>query len=65
MTSDTNPNVHITSVITHHVGLGREPGYKEWIKGIAADARNFDGYLGARIWRLRCNRRSERTGSSA
>jgi antibiotic biosynthesis monooxygenase (ABM) superfamily enzyme len=51
MTSDTDPSVHVTAVITHHVRPGREPGYEEWLKGIAADARNFDGYLGAHILR--------------
>jgi antibiotic biosynthesis monooxygenase (ABM) superfamily enzyme len=44
-------SVHVTAVITHRVRPGREMGYEEWLKGIAADSRNFDGYLGAHILR--------------
>ncbi len=44
-------SVHVTAVITHRVRPGRETGYEEWLKGIAADSRNFDGYLGAHILR--------------
>lgn len=44
-------SVHVTAVITHRVRPGRESGYEEWIKGIAPDARRFDGYLGAHILR--------------
>ena len=47
----TDPGVHVTAVITHRVRPGRESGHDEWIKGIAADARGFDGYLGAHILR--------------
>jgi antibiotic biosynthesis monooxygenase (ABM) superfamily enzyme len=47
----TDPGVHVTAVITHRVRPGREAGHEEWIKGIAADARGFDGYLGAHILR--------------
>ena len=46
-----DPSVHVTAVITHRVRPGREAGYEEWIKGIAADSRSFDGYLGAHIIR--------------
>ena len=46
-----DPSVHVTAVITHRVRPGRETGYEEWIKGIAADSRNFEGYLGAHILR--------------
>ena len=46
-----DPSVHVTAVITHRVRPGRETGYEEWIKGIAADARKFEGYLGAHILR--------------
>lgn len=46
-----DPSVHVTAVITHRVRPGREAGYEEWIQGIAADARNFEGYLGAHILR--------------
>ena len=44
-------SVHVTAVITHRVRLGRETGYEEWLKGIAADSRNFEGYQGAHILR--------------
>jgi antibiotic biosynthesis monooxygenase (ABM) superfamily enzyme len=44
-------SVHVTAVITHRVRPGREPGYDEWIKGIATDARSFEGYLGAHFIR--------------
>ena len=46
-----DPGVHVTAVITHRVRPGREAGHAEWIKGIAADARGFEGYLGAHILR--------------
>ncbi|MEB3353366.1 MAG: antibiotic biosynthesis monooxygenase [Cyanobacteriota bacterium] len=46
-----DPSIQVTAVITHRVRPGREAGYEEWIKGIAADARNFSGYLGAHILR--------------
>jgi antibiotic biosynthesis monooxygenase (ABM) superfamily enzyme len=46
-----DPSIQVTAVITHRVRPGREPGYEEWIKGIAADARSFEGYLGAHILR--------------
>ena len=46
-----DPSVHVTAVITHQVRPGREAGHEEWIKGIAADARLFAGYLGAQILR--------------
>ncbi len=42
---------HVTAVITHRVRLGREAGYEEWIKGISADARQFEGHLGVSILR--------------
>ena len=42
---------HVTAVITHRVRSGRETGYEEWIKGIAAAAREFEGHLGANILR--------------
>jgi len=40
---------HVTAVITHRVRSGREQGYRAWIKGIAADVRQFDGHLGVNI----------------
>ena len=48
-----NPNQHVTAVITHRVRSGREAGYEEWIKGIAAAARKFAGHLGVNILRPR------------
>ncbi|MEM8603170.1 MAG: antibiotic biosynthesis monooxygenase [Cyanobacteria bacterium P01_H01_bin.121] len=47
----TNISQHVTAVITHQVRAGREAGYEEWIKGIAADARQFEGHLGVNILR--------------
>jgi antibiotic biosynthesis monooxygenase (ABM) superfamily enzyme len=44
-----DPNQHVTAVITHRVRPGREEGYEAWIKGIAADARRYDGHLGVHI----------------
>jgi len=46
-----DPSVSITAVITHRVLPGREGGYDQWLQGIAADARNCTGYLGAHILR--------------
>ena len=46
-----DPSIQVTAVITHRVRPGREAGYEEWIKGIGADARSFNGYLGAHILR--------------
>lgn len=46
-----DPSISVTAVITHRVRPGREAGYEEWIKGIATDARSFNGYLGAHILR--------------
>jgi antibiotic biosynthesis monooxygenase (ABM) superfamily enzyme len=58
MTTVNNPHnpmidksQHVTAVITHRVRAGREGGYEEWIKGIAADARQFAGHLGVNILR--------------
>lgn len=42
---------HVTAVITHQVRSGREAGYEEWIRGIAAAARQFEGHLGVNILR--------------
>ena len=46
-----DPSISVTAVITHRVRAGREAGYEDWLKGIAADARGFNGYLGAHILR--------------
>lgn len=45
------PNISVTAVITHRIRPGREAGYEDWLEGIAADARGFNGYLGAHILR--------------
>ncbi|MEM7772763.1 MAG: antibiotic biosynthesis monooxygenase [Cyanobacteria bacterium P01_A01_bin.37] len=42
---------HVTAVISHRVKAGRKKGYEEWIRGIAAAAREFDGHLGVSILR--------------
>lgn len=47
----TDNSQHVTAVITHRVRSGREAGYEAWIKGIAADARQFEGHLGVNILR--------------
>ena len=47
----TDNSQHVTAVITHRIRSGRETGYEEWIKGIAADARQFKGHLGVNILR--------------
>ena len=44
-------NHHVTAVITHRVKAGRQAGYEEWIKGISAAARKFEGHLGVSILR--------------
>jgi len=46
-----DPTTSVTAVITHLVRQGREAGYDEWLQGIGADARVFNGYLGAHILR--------------
>lgn len=46
-----DPSMSVTAVITHRVRPGREAGYDAWLQGIAADARNCTGYLGAHILR--------------
>ena len=38
-------NYQVTAVISHIVRSGREQGYEEWFRGIAADARTFKGHL--------------------
>ncbi|MDY6939496.1 MAG: antibiotic biosynthesis monooxygenase [Cyanobacteriota bacterium] len=41
----------VTTVVSHHVCPGREAGYEEWLKGISAVARTFEGYMGVSIFR--------------
>lgn len=47
----TDYSQHVTAVITHRVRSGRQEGYEDWIKGIAAAAREFEGHLGVSILR--------------
>ncbi|MBE9068173.1 antibiotic biosynthesis monooxygenase [Leptolyngbya cf. ectocarpi LEGE 11479] len=51
--STSTQSHHVTAVITHRVKPGREQGYEEWIKGISAAAREFEGHLGVSILRPR------------
>ncbi|MEM9568509.1 MAG: antibiotic biosynthesis monooxygenase [Cyanobacteria bacterium P01_E01_bin.34] len=49
--STADKNQHVTAVITHRVQPDCTSSYEEWIKGISADARQFDGHLGVTILR--------------
>ncbi|MGK7910627.1 MAG: antibiotic biosynthesis monooxygenase [Synechococcus sp.] len=49
--STADKSQHVTAVITHRVQPDRTSNYEEWIKGISADARQFDGHLGVTILR--------------
>lgn len=51
MRDRTDTSHHVTAVITHRVKPGRTEGYEGWIKGISADARQFQGHLGVNILR--------------
>jgi uncharacterized protein len=46
LTIDTDENTQVTAIISHVVRPGREQGYEDWFRGIAADARKFKGHLG-------------------
>lgn len=46
-------NEQVTAVISHQIKPGREQGYEEWLKGIAADAKRFEGHCGVSIIRPR------------
>ncbi len=41
----------VTAIISHLVRPGREPGYEEWLHGIATAAHQFKGHLGVNIIR--------------
>ena len=45
----------VTTVISHRVKPGRREGYEEWLKGVTAVARTFEGYLGVSIFRPQPN----------
>lgn len=49
----------VTAVISHFVRKGREQGYEEWLKGISADARKFEGHCGLTILRPQPGTRSD------
>ncbi|NEQ81048.1 MAG: hypothetical protein F6K26_12580 [Moorea sp. SIO2I5] len=49
----------VTAVISHFVRKGREQGYEEWLKGISADARKFEGHCGLTILTPQPGTRSE------
>lgn len=52
MNSSTADSLHhVTAMITHRIKPGRNQGYEEWIKGIAAAARQFEGHCGVSILR--------------
>ncbi|MEO0803786.1 MAG: antibiotic biosynthesis monooxygenase [Cyanobacteria bacterium J06642_2] len=42
---------HVTAVITHRVRAGLTQEYEDWIKGISAAARAFEGHMGVSILR--------------
>lgn len=46
LTIGTDEDAQVTAIISHVVRPGREQGYEEWFRGIAADARTFKGHLG-------------------
>lgn len=52
MSNDLSPeNQQVTAVISHFVKPTRQAGYEEWLAGIAAVAREFEGYCGSSIIR--------------
>ena len=46
LTIGTDEESQVTAIISHVVRSGREQGYEEWFRGIAADAQTFKGHLG-------------------
>ncbi|MEM9245669.1 MAG: antibiotic biosynthesis monooxygenase, partial [Cyanobacteria bacterium P01_F01_bin.153] len=50
-TQDQIDNEQVTAIISHLVRPGREQGYEEWIHGISAAAKTFDGHQGVSIIR--------------
>lgn len=53
LTSGTEEDAQVTAIISHVIRSGREQGYEEWFRGIAADARTFKGHLGVSAIRPR------------
>lgn len=48
---ENKTNQQVTAVISHYIRPGREPGYEEWLTGISAAARQFEGHCGLTILR--------------
>ncbi|MEO1132263.1 MAG: antibiotic biosynthesis monooxygenase [Cyanobacteria bacterium J06639_1] len=46
---------HVTAVITHRVKEGQTQLYEQWIEGISAAARSFEGHIGVNILRPPAN----------
>ncbi|TFI54867.1 antibiotic biosynthesis monooxygenase [Mastigocladus laminosus UU774] len=53
LTIGTDEDAQVTAIISHIIRPGREQGYEEWFRGIAADARKFKGHLGVSTIRPR------------
>ena len=49
----------VTAIISHLVRPGREQGYEDWITGISAAAKTFEGHQGVNIIRPRDRDRPE------
>ena len=41
----------VTAIISHRVCSGREQGYEDWIHGISAAAKAFEGHQGVNVLR--------------
>jgi uncharacterized protein len=52
-------NQPVTAVLSQLVKPGREQGYEEWLKGISAAAKAFDGHCGVSIIRPQDRARPE------
>ena len=50
-----NSDYHVTAVITHRVKPKFRSSYENWILGISAAARTFEGHLGVNILRPQQN----------
>lgn len=51
--SQKQESQQVTAIISHLVRSGREQGYEEWIRGISAAAKTFEGHQGVNIIRPR------------
>ena len=52
-------NQQVTAVISHYIRPGRESGYEDWLEGISATARKFEGHEGVTILRPQAGSRKE------